>query len=68
MKTFIYVISIEFLSLRRRRLSYETPLPARSKETRLYSQARRDLIKGGIFFSNGWSGGPILTRMEMALR
>ena len=53
MKTFIYVLSIEFLSLRRRPLSCETPLAARSEETWLYSQARRDLIKVGIFFSNG---------------
>ena len=53
MKTFIYVLSIEFLSLRRRRLSCETPLAARNEETRLYSQARRDVINGGIFFSNG---------------
>ena len=50
MKTFIYVIRIEFLSLRRRRLSCETLLAARSEETWLYSQARRDLIKGGMFF------------------
>ena len=41
----IYVISMEFLLLRRRRSSWRNSLAARNKEKRLYSKVRTDAIK-----------------------